>query len=87
LLIINSQFTAVQWLIDWYPQGKTSTESRFNVPGKIGWMTMESAGPLTLLYIFFTLPKELGIEELPMGNYTLVGCFVSYAYIQVAECY
>ncbi|KAJ4986496.1 3-oxo-5-alpha-steroid 4-dehydrogenase [Stagonosporopsis vannaccii] len=68
--------TAFQWVIDWYPQGKTSTESRWNVPGKIGWATMESAGPITLLYIFFTLPKELGIEELPWGNWTMAGCFV-----------
>lgn len=70
------QITAFQWVVDWYPQGKTSTESRWNVPGKIGWAAMESAGPVTLLYIFFTLPKELGIEELPWGNWTMVGCFV-----------
>jgi 3-oxo-5-alpha-steroid 4-dehydrogenase 1 len=38
---------------------------------------MESAGPITLLYIFFTLPKEQGVDELPWGNWTMVGCFVS----------
>ncbi|KAF2013763.1 3-oxo-5-alpha-steroid 4-dehydrogenase-like protein [Aaosphaeria arxii CBS 175.79] len=68
--------TAIQWVIDWYPQGKTSTESRFNIPGKIGWATMESVGFLLLLVIFYTLPKELGIGELPWGNWTMVGCFV-----------
>jgi hypothetical protein len=37
---------------------------------------MESTGPITLLYIFFTLPKELGIAELPWGNWTMAGCYV-----------
>ncbi|KAF2707020.1 3-oxo-5-alpha-steroid 4-dehydrogenase-like protein [Pleomassaria siparia CBS 279.74] len=68
--------TGVQWLIDWYPQGKTSTESRFNIPGKTGWASMESAGFITLMYIMYTLPRELGIEELPWGNWTMAGCFV-----------
>lgn len=77
MLTSDRQITAFQWVLDWYPQGKTSTESKWNVPGKIGWTTMESAGPITLLYIFFTLPKEQGIEELPWGNWTMVGCFVS----------
>ncbi|KAF2737330.1 3-oxo-5-alpha-steroid 4-dehydrogenase-like protein [Polyplosphaeria fusca] len=68
--------TAFQWVLDWYPQGKTSTDSRFNIPGKIGWATMESAGFIVLLYNMFTLPSELGIEELPWGNWTMAGCFV-----------
>jgi 3-oxo-5-alpha-steroid 4-dehydrogenase 1 len=46
---------------------------------------MESAGPITLLYIFLTLPKELGINELPWGNWTMVGCFVSYACMPFAD--
>jgi len=37
---------------------------------------MESAGFITLLYIMFTLPKELGLAELPLGNWTMAGCFV-----------
>lgn len=69
-------FTGLQWVLDWYPQGKTSVESRFNIPGKIGWATMESMGFLTLLYIMYTLPEELGIRELPWGNWTMAGCFV-----------
>ncbi|KAI8933965.1 hypothetical protein NX059_008740 [Plenodomus lindquistii] len=69
--------TAVQWLTDWYPQGKTSEESRFNIPGKIGWATMESVGFIALLYIMYSLPLELGIEGgLPIGNWTMAGCFV-----------
>jgi 3-oxo-5-alpha-steroid 4-dehydrogenase 1 len=71
------KITAVQWVLDWYPQGKTSTKSRFNIDGKIGWATMESAGFITLLYIMYSLPKELGLGELPWGNWTMAGCFVS----------
>ncbi|KAF2278087.1 3-oxo-5-alpha-steroid 4-dehydrogenase-like protein [Westerdykella ornata] len=69
-------FTVVQWLVDWYPQGKTSRESRFNIPGKIGWAAMEAPGFITLVYIMFTLPGELGIRELPWGNWIMAGCFV-----------
>ena len=29
-----------------------------------------------MLYIFLTLPKELGIAELPWGNWTMAGCYV-----------
>lgn len=79
------QITAVQWLIDWYPQGKTSTESRWNVPGRIGWAAMESTGPITLLYIFSTLPKELGIAELPWGNWTMAGCYVCQLLLSTAK--
>lgn len=75
-------FTAVQWFIDWYPQGKTSTDSRWNLPGKWAWFTMEIPGFLTLLYIMWTLPEELGITEpLPWGNWTMAGMFtIHYLY-------
>ena len=56
--------------------GKTSTESRFNVPGKIGWATMEAPGFITLLYIMYSLPKQEGIEKLPLENWVMAGCFV-----------
>lgn len=57
--------------------GKTSIESRLNLPGKIGWMTMEAPGFITLLYIMNTLPAELGIKELPWENKAMAGLFVS----------
>lgn len=76
-LLTFTKITAAQWVLDWYPQGKTSIESRFNIDGKIGWATMESAGFITLLYIMYSLPKELGLGELPWGNWTMAGCFVS----------
>lgn len=37
---------------------------------------MECPGFMLLLYIMFTLPEELGIEELPWGNKIMAGCFV-----------
>lgn len=56
--------------------GKTSIESRFNIPGKIGWATMEAPGFMTLLYIMVTLPARNGIERLPMANWVMAGLFV-----------
>jgi 3-oxo-5-alpha-steroid 4-dehydrogenase 1 len=38
---------------------------------------MESAGFITLLYIMYALPAELGIKELPYGNWTMAWCFVN----------
>ena len=37
---------------------------------------MEVIGPLSLLYIMFTLPKELGLGSLPWGNWVMASCFV-----------
>ncbi|KKY14490.1 putative steroid 5 alpha-reductase [Diplodia seriata] len=75
-------FAAVQWFVDWYPQGKTSTDSRWNLPGKWAWFTMEIPGAVTLLYIMYSLPKELNLAEpLPWGNWTMAGMFtIHYAY-------
>lgn len=56
--------------------GKTSTVSRLNVPGKIGWMIMELPGPLLLGYTMLTLPAELGLKSLPWENWVLGGIFV-----------
>lgn len=56
--------------------GKTSSESRFNVPGKIGWATMEAPGFITLLYLMYSLPKQEGIEKLPTPNYIMAAMFV-----------
>ncbi|KAI9749947.1 MAG: hypothetical protein M1815_002098 [Lichina confinis] len=74
--------TVIQWLTDFYPQGKTSIESRFNVPGKIGWVTMEIPGPLTLMYTMWILPPRLEIaQSLPWSNWILAGMFlVHYSY-------
>ena len=57
--------------------GKTSIESRWNIPGKIGWATMEAPGFMALLYIMFTLPMINGMEQVPTGNWLMAALFVS----------
>ncbi|KAK3297803.1 uncharacterized protein B0H64DRAFT_458353 [Chaetomium fimeti] len=76
---------SLQWLIPWYGMGKTSVTSRFNLPGRIGWLTMEAPGFLTLLYHMRTLTPTLsqngGGEGLPWQNKFLATLFVThYAY-------
>jgi hypothetical protein len=58
--------------------GKTSVVSRLNIPGRIAWITMESPGFLTLLYIMNTLPAQVGITDLPWQNKVLAGLFVGF---------
>ncbi|KAF7563231.1 hypothetical protein G7046_g936 [Stylonectria norvegica] len=67
---------SAQWLISWYGMGKTSVTSRLNLPGRIGWLTMESPGFLLLLYIMKTMPLQHGIDDLPWQNKVLAGLFV-----------
>ncbi|PNS13973.1 hypothetical protein CAC42_6486 [Sphaceloma murrayae] len=69
-------FTAVQWITDFYPSGKTSIDSALNIPGKIGWAVMETPGLAIVLYSVLTLPAELGIKELPWANYTMAALYV-----------
>ena len=71
-----TQLTLIQWFVKYYPMGKTSTASTFNIPGKIGWATMEAPGFITLLYLMFNLPKQEGIESLPFTNWTMAALFV-----------
>lgn len=74
-------FASVQWIFSWYGMGKTSVESKLNVPGRIGWMIMECPGFMTLLYIMSTLTEQEGIEDLPWQNKVLAGLFViHYSY-------
>lgn len=73
--------TLYQWFFSYYPMGKTSTASTFNIPGKIGWATMEAPGFITLLYLMYSLPKQEGIESLPFTNWTMAGLFtIHYIY-------
>ena len=78
MLIVDLQVTIVQWLLDFYPQGKTSIDSRFNLPGKIGWATMEAPGFILLLYIMYSLPKQVGLDSVPSVNWVMAALFVSY---------
>lgn len=70
------QVTIFQWAQPWYPAGKTSVVSKLNIPGKIGWITMEVPGFLTLLYCMYTIPKENGLAGLPWENKAMGGLFV-----------
>jgi 3-oxo-5-alpha-steroid 4-dehydrogenase 1 len=58
--------------------GKTSTDSAFNLPGRIAWLTMECPGFMTLLYIMTTLPAQHGITDLPWQNKVLAALFVMH---------
>ncbi|KAH6999651.1 3-oxo-5-alpha-steroid 4-dehydrogenase-domain-containing protein [Ilyonectria destructans] len=72
---------SAQWLIGWYGMGKTSVDSRLNLPGRIGWLTMEVPGFMTLLYLMKTMPVLHGIDDLPWQNKVLAGLFViHYSY-------
>ncbi|KAF9767867.1 hypothetical protein IL306_014899 [Fusarium sp. DS 682] len=68
---------SMQWLTSWYGMGKTSVASRLNLPGRIGWLTMEAPGFLTLLYLMKVLPEQHGIDDLPWQNKVLAGLFSS----------
>ncbi|KIX10647.1 uncharacterized protein Z518_01731 [Rhinocladiella mackenziei CBS 650.93] len=39
--------------------GKTSTKSRFNLPGRYAWSVAELTGPINLIYILLTLPSKM----------------------------
>lgn len=79
--LTTCQFTAIQWLTDYYPQGKTSTTSRFNLPGKWAWFLMESPGFLTVLYCMFAIPERENLIGLPWANWTMAGMFtIHYLY-------
>ena len=58
--------------------GKTSIESRFNIPGRVGWAMMEAPGFLTLLYIMWTLPAQNNISDLPAVNWLMAALFVRH---------
>ncbi|KAI1368918.1 3-oxo-5-alpha-steroid 4-dehydrogenase [Xylaria arbuscula] len=67
-----------QWFTSWYGMGKTSVNSKLNLPGRIAWFTMEIPGFMTLLYIMTTLPAQHGITDLPWQNNVLASLFVMH---------
>ncbi|KAL2160165.1 hypothetical protein VTH06DRAFT_1821 [Thermothelomyces fergusii] len=79
-------FASLQWVTAWYGMGKTSVESRLNLPGRAGWLTMEVPGFLTLLYTMRALSSQMETEEgLPYQNKVLAFLFVlHYAYRALA---
>lgn len=78
--------------------GKTSVESRFNMPGKMAWAAMEAPGFVVLLAIMVLLPKEEGIvgvgvdgggskEGLPWENWGMAALFVSSLFFLFVGCF
>ncbi|KAL9030006.1 MAG: hypothetical protein Q9196_001820 [Gyalolechia fulgens] len=73
--------TLFQWITDWYPQGKTSTSSRFNLPGKYAWAVMEIPGFVIMLYCMLSIPVTQGIDKLPPANRLMAALFtIHYIY-------
>ncbi len=82
------QFSVAQWtpIREVQYMGKTSTQSRFNLPGRYAWCIAESVGPLNMLYIIFTLPAKVNPPPnssssilgtgLPAKNELLAGLYV-----------
>jgi 3-oxo-5-alpha-steroid 4-dehydrogenase 1 len=66
--------------------GKTSTSSRFNIPGALGWFTMEIPGASSLLYTITSLvsqrypatPVLYALHELPWQNKLMAAMFVAH---------
>lgn len=56
--------------------GKSSIVSRFNLPGKFAWFTMEVPSLLVISYIMYTLPEELGLSSLPNENWLMASLYV-----------
>ena len=63
-------------MTDWYPQGKTSTQSRANIPGRVAWTSMETPGFVVVLYCMLTIPAAEGIDKLPSANWLMAALFV-----------
>ena len=75
--LTRPQFASLQWAISWYGMGKTSVQSRLNLPGRFAWMIMECPGFMTLLYNMNTLPAQEGVlNSLPWQNKVLAALFV-----------
>ncbi|KAF4551830.1 3-oxo-5-alpha-steroid 4-dehydrogenase-like protein 2 [Elsinoe fawcettii] len=70
--------TAFQWLSDFYPAGKSSIDSRLNLPGKLAWAIMETPGMAIVLYSILTIPTQLGLKELPWANYTMAALYIMH---------
>ncbi|KAJ5542200.1 hypothetical protein N7461_008203 [Penicillium sp. DV-2018c] len=61
--------TVAQWVLSWHPAGKTSSESIFNIPGRIAWCAMEIVGPINLIYSLATpAAHSPTLSNLPTSN-------------------
>ncbi|KXT17640.1 hypothetical protein AC579_10155 [Pseudocercospora musae] len=73
--------TAFQWVSDYFPKGKTSVDSKFNIPGKWAWLIMECPGFLVVNYCMLTIPAKEGLPGVPWANWTMAGLYtIHYIY-------
>ncbi|KAI2716788.1 hypothetical protein CBS147354_6783 [Penicillium roqueforti] len=71
--------TAIQWILSWHPAGKTSSESIFNIPGRIAWSAMEIVGPINLIYSMVTpSPYAPSFTDLPVSNILIVTLYCTH---------
>lgn len=68
--------TIVQWLMPFYPQGKTSLPaSLLNFPGRYAWCFMESIGSLNMLYMLYK-HSDIVLNTMPFWNQLLAGLYI-----------
>ncbi|KMU72420.1 3-oxo-5-alpha-steroid 4-dehydrogenase family protein [Coccidioides immitis RMSCC 3703] len=71
--------TIAQWLLPFYPQGKTSLPtSILNFPGRYAWCFMESIGAMNMLYILYTHFQSIPnfLSTMPAWNKLLVALYI-----------
>lgn len=71
--LIDIQFSLLQWtpLGELQAMGKTSGDSKLNLPGRYAWAAAESIGPVNLIYILFALPAKL--KPSPQASSSFLG--------------
>lgn len=71
---------AILLIVPFFGMGKHSSASRWNMPGKIAWVSMEVPALLLTAYISNTLPSQVGIpggfSGLPGPNKLMLGLYM-----------
>ncbi|KAJ5963582.1 uncharacterized protein N7479_003458 [Penicillium vulpinum] len=71
--------TVALWILSWYPAGKTSSQSVFNIPGRIAWSVMELVGPINLIYTMTSpSPYSPSFTDLPKPNILIVALYCTH---------
>ena len=71
--------------------GKTSIESRFNLPGKWAWFLMEIPGMLTVIYCMLSIPQDASspissYREIPWANWTMAALYTMHYIYRAILC-
>ncbi|KAF8545034.1 3-oxo-5-alpha-steroid 4-dehydrogenase-domain-containing protein [Trichophaea hybrida] len=67
----------IQLLSDFYPVGKTSISSIFNIHGKTAWILQELVSPATLLFTIYSNPTRAG-NALPKSHIWLTTLYCTH---------